>query len=154
MARKRATTGRKAPNGQGDSLNVLFDRSDPKQKRALDMARLLASVHGRRKDAIVALLDAMYSIYENTGELLYAEDIYLRLTQPNGGTSGGNMGFQQAVARGHGLPTNAAQGGLTGLTHAEPRQRPPAAIQVTSAKTSAETIGNNFRSSAGAAFFD
>jgi hypothetical protein len=146
MARKRATTGRKAPNGQGDSLNVLFDRSDPKQKRALDMARLLASVHGRRKDAIVALLDAMYSIYENTGELLYSEDIYLRLTQPNGGTSAPNIGFTQAVARAHGLPANNVQGGLNG--------RQAVAIEAAPAKTSAQDIARNFTGSAGAAFFN
>lgn len=73
MKSKRMTTKRR--NGVGESVTVYFDQNDPQEWRALEMAKLLALKHGRRKQAIVALLDAMYSAYQETGELLTATAI-------------------------------------------------------------------------------
>ena len=41
--------------------------SDPAERKALEAARLLAAKHGRRKQAIIALLEAVYTCYEQTG---------------------------------------------------------------------------------------
>ncbi|MEP6985545.1 MAG: hypothetical protein ABI970_08100 [Chloroflexota bacterium] len=48
MARKSKSTKAKGRNGEGDSLTVFFDQSDPAERRALEAARLLAAKHGRR----------------------------------------------------------------------------------------------------------
>src|SRR5664279_5175847 len=69
---RKQTKGR---NGVGDSVTVFFDQSDPAERRALEAARLLATKHGRRKSAIIALLEAVYAHYEATGELLSASEI-------------------------------------------------------------------------------
>src|SRR5512134_515085 len=82
MTRDRMTTKRR--NGVGESLTVYFDQNDPQERRALEMAKLLASKHGRRKQAIVALLDAMYSRYQETGELLSATAIQNAVMNANG----------------------------------------------------------------------
>ncbi len=73
MAKKRMVSKRR--NGAGESVTVYFDQNDPQEWRALEMAKLLALKHGRRKQAIVALLDALYSAYQETGELLTATAI-------------------------------------------------------------------------------
>lgn len=71
MARKRS----KSSNGEGMSVTVYFDRYDRREGAALAMAQLLATKHGRRKDAIVSFLAAMYDHYERTGEIMTATEI-------------------------------------------------------------------------------
>lgn len=69
--RRRKPRGRvKGNNGKGETLTVYFDASDPAERRALAAAQLLAEKHGRRKQTIIALLNAVYQHYEQTGELV------------------------------------------------------------------------------------
>jgi hypothetical protein len=75
MARTSKSTKAKGRNGEGDSLTVFFDQSDPAERRALEAARLLATKHGRRKQVIVTLLESIYTYYEQTGDLLSATEI-------------------------------------------------------------------------------
>src|ERR1700709_461524 len=75
MARSTKAKAQKGRNGVGDSLTVYFDCSDPAERKALEAARLLATKHGRRKQAIIALLEAVYTTYEQTGELMSATEI-------------------------------------------------------------------------------
>lgn len=83
MSRNRITP--KRSNGAGDSVTVYFDKTDTQERRALEAAQLLARKHGRRKDAIVALLAAMYDHYEQTGELLTATAIQNAISGVNVG---------------------------------------------------------------------
>jgi len=66
MARKQC----KGRNGVGLTVTVTFDHHDPYERKAQEMAQILARKHGRRKDAIVALLAAMYDYYTETGEMM------------------------------------------------------------------------------------
>ena len=79
MANRARNSSGKGRNGVGDTVVVSFDLADPAERKALEAARLLATKHGRRKQAIVALLGAVYAHYEQTGELLSAADITARL---------------------------------------------------------------------------
>ncbi|MEO8392865.1 MAG: hypothetical protein ABI700_07720 [Chloroflexota bacterium] len=80
MARATRAKTHKGVNGTGDSVTVYFDAADPAERKALEAARLLAVKHGRRKQAIVALLEAVYNYYEQTGELISASEISGALT--------------------------------------------------------------------------
>lgn len=71
---------RKGRNGVGLSITVTFDKHDNLERKAQEMSCLLASKHGRRKNAIVALLAAMYDYYEQTGELMTATAIQNAIT--------------------------------------------------------------------------
>ena len=149
MAQRRMVSKRR--NGAGDSVTVYFDQDDPQEQRALEMAKLLALKHGRRKQAIVALLDAMYSAYMETGELLTATAIQNAIrTAPAG-----------SIPR-----LNAAQqweNGLSALPSAAPRRtEPPVYAEDTQlvtvnkgGKASAEETTRNFLASmSGMSFFD
>lgn len=75
----------KASNGEGQTITVTgFDLNDPQEQRALAMSQLLATKHGRRKQVIVALLDAMYQHYNATGEIMSGSEVYQRVI---GGTA-------------------------------------------------------------------
>lgn len=87
MARSTKAKAQKGRNGVGDTLTVYFDCSDPAERKALEAARLLATKHGRRKQAIIALLEAVYTCYEQTGELMSASEISTALMAQKG-TSG------------------------------------------------------------------
>src|SRR5262245_57149970 len=94
---KKAQASRKCENGSGDILTVFFDPDDPQEARALEMAKLLAQKHGRRKSTVVALLDSMYRHYQATGELLSATDIATAVGSI--GVGRGAIGFTSAVSR-------------------------------------------------------
>ena len=137
----------KGRNGVGDSVTVFFDESDPAERRALEAARLLAAKHGRRKSAIVALLEAVYAQYERTGELMTSAEI-----------SGALMG---EIVRSHsGFPYENRQ--LVGedvlpqtrevkdvnFTRRKPRQRRSSAVEITNkGKITTQTVAENFVSS-------
>ncbi len=108
MASRTSKPARKGSNGTGDSLTVMFDQSDPAERRALEAARLLAAKHGRRKSAIIALLEAVYSRYEQTGELLSASEITSALMGQGTLPARAPVGFTQAIANTHGLALSAA----------------------------------------------
>jgi len=120
----------KGQNGTGDRILIRFDDpNDATDMRALAGAQILAQKHGRRRQAIVAMLEAIYIRYEATGELLSASQISAALTGVGGGAP------------------------------ALPAPRPAPAIQrnnliqLTAGKSaSKEEIAANFIASAGAAF--
>jgi hypothetical protein len=134
-------------------LTVYFDQNDPQESRALEMAKLLASKHGRRKQAIVALLDAMYSHYQETGELLSATAIQ-------------NAVMNASVNDGHaarGLDAAANPSGFEVVpSRVQQRGEPPIQrddtqlVSVSSGgKASAEETAHNFiNSMGGMSFFD
>jgi hypothetical protein len=96
MARKTRKAG-KGRNGVGTTVTVYFDSADPREQRALQMAQLLASKQpGKRKDAIVALFDAMFDYYEQTGEMMTSGSITSALVS---GAGRAPMGFMSAVSR-------------------------------------------------------
>jgi hypothetical protein len=148
MARTKGNAKSTAKRG------ITFDIHDRTERRALQMSKLLASKHGRRKEALVSMLATMYDVFEQTGEILDSRQIAALLSGSTTGTSASapNIGFTQVAALAHGLPTSNAQGRLPGLPQSKPSGRQ--AVTATSAKTSAAEIGSAFIGSAGAAFFD
>jgi hypothetical protein len=82
MTRTHSQTRLKGKNGVGDSLTVYFDKTDPAERRALEAARLLALKHGRRKQLLVTLLEAVYLHYEQTGELISSAKLVSMLNAP------------------------------------------------------------------------
>lgn len=79
----------KGANGTGDKIVIRFDDlSDLTEQRALEAARLLATKHGRRRQAIVAMLEAVYLHYEKTGELLSASQIGIAIANSGAGQAG------------------------------------------------------------------
>lgn len=61
----------KRGNGSGVSITIQFDADDPQDARALMMSQRLATAkHGRRRQVIIALLDAMEQHYQQTGVVL------------------------------------------------------------------------------------
>ncbi|MEO8394345.1 MAG: hypothetical protein ABI700_15240 [Chloroflexota bacterium] len=107
MAQKSARKT-KGQNGVGDSITMFFDVSDPSERRALEASRLLAAKHGRRKAALVAMLDAIYQIYQVTGELPSPAALGLALMGQGSAPGRAPVGFTQAIANEHGLTLNAA----------------------------------------------
>ena len=126
---------KKGANGTGEILTVNFDTSDPSERRALEAARLLAAKHGRRKQVVIALLEAVYSHYEQTGEVLTAPEI---------STFFAGNGRQLVIA----APT-APPARIHSLDTGEPR------IVITDGgKASAQEVANNFLKNYSSAFFD
>jgi len=134
MANRAKAKQRKGANGTGASLTVYFDISDPAERKALEAARLLAAKHGRRKQAIIALLEAVYNQYEATGDLLSSAEITAALI---GSTAPGRpaMGFTSVVATGHGLQLS---------TEGIPQQRSGGVEVSDGSKISAQEVANNF----------
>ncbi|PJF28445.1 MAG: hypothetical protein CUN53_00245 [Phototrophicales bacterium] len=60
----------KGSNGSSDSIVIHFDPDDPTEARALEMSKLLALKHGRRRATIVAALEAMHVLHERSGRVL------------------------------------------------------------------------------------
>lgn len=120
----------KGANGTGDKIVIRFDDlSDLTEQRALEAARLLAIKHGRRRQAIVAMLEAVYLHYERTGELLSASQIGIAIA---------NSGAGQATAAAPPVPARTREAD----SH-------PALIEITKpdGKAMAGKITNNFLSS-------
>lgn len=148
MARQTRAKSSKGRNGTGDSVTLYFDRSDPAERRALEAAQLLAAKHGRRKQAIVALLEAVYSHYEQTGELMSASAITSALMGQGGIPERLPVGFTPPAARTHRSAPDTE--------NRQPRARSGVTV-ATNAKASAETVAKNFLSSMqsmAGAFFD
>src|SRR4051794_31522502 len=96
MAQKKRKAG-KGRNGVGTSVTVYFDATDPREKRAMQMAQMLAGKQpGKRKDAIVALFEAMFDYYEQTGEMMTPGRITSALVSSGQRPA---MGFTTAVSR-------------------------------------------------------
>ena len=154
----------KRRNGKGESISVFFDDSDPTEAAALKMAQLLATKHGRRKSAIIAMLAAMQKHFEQTGELLNSTDIANAIT----GTATLNLqptGFTPAVSNQRGLQPQPAQGYTPPSASSDltPEQRQsgrhyaddtPGVVVTAGGKASAKTVADNFLKNIGSAFFD
>jgi hypothetical protein len=138
MARTRK--GR-APDGAGESVTIYFDKADRHERQALQMAQMLAARRGRRKDAVVAFLSALYEVYESTGEVLDAYTILDRLK--------GNP-YQSALYPPKAetiTPTRSAP------KAAAKADKPLVTVAKESAKITADTIAKNFLST-NASFWD
>ena len=163
MATKTKKGRSKGPNGAGDQVVVNFDLTDPQERRALEAARLLAAKHGRRKQAIVAFLSAVYAYYEQTGELLSTQDIAGALMGQ--GTSARQLVGFTADAEMQGSRLSAGSAPMPNVQHVSARERRKqrqynrSGVEVTAdgGKPSAQNVANNFlRSMEGMAngFFD
>jgi hypothetical protein len=162
MTRNRITTKRR--NGVGESLTVYFDQNDPQERRALEMAKLLASKHGRRKQAIVALLDAMYTHYQETGELLSTTAIQNAIMNANmnGGKAGRTLNAvvnpdQLELLSPSAPPIQAMQTRARRHRDEPPIQRDDTQLVKVSSggKASAQETAQNFiQSMSGMSFFD
>ena len=128
MMANKARTSHKGRNGTGDSVTLYFDRSDPAERKALEAARLLATKHGRRKQAIIALLEAVYNHYEATGELLSSGEISGLLMGQGSAPARQPVGFTNAVAQ---IPISRAH--TYGVE-----------VTASSGKASAKAVGDNF----------
>lgn len=160
MTRK---TGKRR-NGEGEGISIHFDKDDPQEHRAMEMAKLLANKHGRRKQAIVALLDAMYSHYQETGELLSATAIQNAIMNAN--TNGGRTGMTLNAAlnpdrlellTSSALPIQAMQTRTGRYGEEPPIQRDDTQLVSVSSggKASAQETAQNFiQSMSGMSFFD
>jgi hypothetical protein len=126
---------RKGANGTGGILTVNFDTSDPSERRALEAARLLAAKHGRRKQVVIALLEAVYNHYDQTGEVLTAPEI-------------------SAFFAGKGRQLVTAPPSDSPRTFATAKPSEPGVVITGSSKADARTVADNFLKSMGAAFFD
>lgn len=145
MARSTKAKAPKGRNGEGDSLTVYFDCSDPAERKALEAARLLATKHGRRKQAIIALLEAIYTSYEQTGELMSASAISSALLAQNSPAPRPQVKLVSTDT----LPSDRRR----------QHQANSSLVEVTSSggKASADTVGKNFLhsiSGLAAGFFD
>jgi hypothetical protein len=130
-------------------VTLYFDESDRQEARALAMSRVLATRHGRRKGVLIAALDALYGVYEATGEIPSATEIANVLASLAGQSQAPAMGFTNAVSRAV-QPVH---------TPAPPRNFEPVTVQISGgagdAKASALATAQNFIASAGAmGFFD
>ena len=138
MALSAKSKARKGVNGTGDSVTVFFDASDPAERRALEAARLLAAKHGRRKQAIIALLEAVYAYYEANGELLSSAEITAALMGKAPVQMRPAVEFPSvAVPRAHSAPSNE-----------------PGVVITGSSKASAKTVADNFLKNYASSFFD
>ena len=149
MASRTAKNKRKGINGSGDSVTVFFDISDPAERKALSAAKLLAAKHGRRKQAIIALLEAVYDHYEASGELLTTAEITGALL--------GQAPIQAHAPVGFALPTGqivasdmTAEKRRAGRQYADDS---PGVVITGGGKADARTVADNFLKAHGADFF-
>ena len=104
----------------------------------------MAAKHGRRKQAIIALLEAVYTCYEQTGELMSASAISAALI---------SQGAAQGIGTGSHLAAriDAPSPQLSAETIPQPRtqhnRQRSGRIEVTTSKASAETVAKNFLNS-------
>src|SRR5215207_893222 len=89
----------KGNNGVGQFVSLTFDISDPREAAALRAAQLLASKHGRRKQAVVAFLSAVWEVYQETGKLLDPIEIANAVQAASMGSRYPAMGFTSAVGQ-------------------------------------------------------
>jgi hypothetical protein len=141
-----ANQRRKQEKGRnGVSVTVFFDQSDPAERKALEAARLLAAKHGRRKQAIIALLEAVYTCYEQTGELMSASAISAALIGQGAASGSGIGSYTRSADDGHGSQFDV---GTIPQPKPSRKRRRSESIEVTSSgKASAETVARNFLTS-------
>lgn len=143
MARQTKTKPTKGKNGVGDSMTVLFDLTDKSERRALEAARLLASKHGRRKAVMVAFLEALYTHYEATGDLLSSADISALMSRQQPATQRPAMGFTPAVGRQIAPPASP------NFSTSSAQDEPMIIVEDAPNKVTAQEFANNFLASMG-----
>ena len=147
MARK---TKSKRPNGAGDSVTVYFDKNDPQESRALEMAKLLAGKHGRRKQVVIAVLEAMYLHFERTGELLTSTAVANAITSTPAGFSAGGYAYSSLSApaeNAHSALLSGADIPATERRKALTNNKPNVTVDAASGRATAQEIANNFLNS-------
>jgi hypothetical protein len=143
MAGQKKTKTGKGSNGTGSTVTLYFDVNDPAERKALNGARLLAAKHGRRKQAIVALLEAVYTCYEETGELMSASTISGALMGQGIAPARQGVGSAATVMQTHELPSDT----ITRSTGAKKQRGSHVEVTGISGKANAETVAKNFLSS-------
>jgi ATP-dependent DNA ligase len=142
MPRKRKI---KAPDGSGETITVYLDKNDPLEGKALAMSQMLAGKRGRRKQAVVALLAAMYDLYQVTGEMPTSADIMTALTS--------NQPRSFTTAVGFAMPAQAAQSLAAPVPKVEP---PRGGVTILNdgptGKMSGSQVAKNFLSNASSFF--
>jgi hypothetical protein len=133
MAARRQTTkaANKRGNGEGESITINFDIHDRTERRAMQMSKMLAAKHGRRKQFIVAVLASLYDVFEATGELPEAHSVAALLS-----------GAAPAV----GSAALSATSSKIRTQKANPKA-PRVTVSNGAAKTNADTIAKNFLAS-------
>lgn len=132
MARKL----KKRRNGQGDSITLNFNASDPQEAAALAMSKRLAGLKkGKRKDFIVAMLAAAERVYQETGQLIDTYEIAAAIMGSSNGVS------RQPVASEFGSTLHV----YTAST--QNTRRNTGRVEVAASKASAETVAKNFLTS-------
>jgi len=138
MARPMKKKPSKGVNGVGVLVVVNFDENDPAERRALQAAQLLASKHGRRKQAILALFEAVFARYEATGEVMTPLQIAVALSTIQPAAQRPAMGFTPAIGRQIAPPAMPDRG--TSDTKFESL----ITVEQVSNKVSAQEFANNF----------
>lgn len=155
----------KGNNGVGQFVSLTFDTSDPQEAAALAAAQLLASKHGRRKQAVVAFLSALYEVYQETGVLLSPVQIANAVQGVTLADRHAAMGFTRAVGLSVASEQTDGQRTDNGQTHGAPSHwTPPASsapeyvpteLTISKAKkASAQEVGNNMLKSMAGFGFD
>jgi hypothetical protein len=142
----------KGRNGVGDQVVVKFNATDPAERKALEAAHLLAAKHGRRKAAIIALLEAVYDRYEDSGCLMTSAEITAALMGQAPAPARAPVGFPAATAGQIVASDMTAEQRQATLQHSD--NSPGVVIAKGSGKDSAQTVADNFLSSVGRAFYD
>jgi hypothetical protein len=150
MASRTKAKPSKGRDGTGKSVTVFFDVSDPAEHKALQAARLLAAKHGRRKQAIIALLEAVYDHYEDSGLLMTSAEITAALMGQPAPAAHGTMGFAPATGQIVASDASAAQR-RAGQQRAD---NAPGIVVTAGGKASARTVADNFLRSFSGQFFD
>jgi len=143
MTRQTKPKTQKGKNGVGDSMTVLFDLTDKSERRALEAARLLASKHGRRKAVMVAFLEALYTHYEATGDLLSSAEITSLMSPQQPAMQRPSMGFTPAIGR------QIAQPPAPNFSTSSAQVEPMIIVEDAPSKITAQEFANNFLSSMG-----
>jgi hypothetical protein len=141
----------KRQNGTGNSITLFFDLSDASERRALEASKLLASKHGRRKAALVAMLDAIYRVYESSGELLSPAEIGAALMGQPPPPNRAPVGFAAAQS------SQIVASDVTAEARRAARQpadSSPGVEIVAGGKADAQTVADNFLRANARAFFD
>jgi hypothetical protein len=126
----------KPNNGEGESglISLHFNLNDPTEREAYEMARQLATTHGRRKHVIVAVLYGLSQYQKETGIQLNA-DTMMGLAL-KGSLIGGLV---QSVS----APIEASR----------PKTlREPTVVVSSARKASAQEVANNFLNCMGGLF--
>jgi hypothetical protein len=131
----------KRANGEGETITITFDLHDKTERRAMQMSKMLAAKHGRRKQFFVAVLASLYDAFEATGELPEVHHVAAMLSGATSApTASMTRGYSASVTEQSDVTKAPARKATSSKT-------PSVTVSKEAAKTSADTIAKNFLSS-------